>query len=237
MQALGGDQVKDEHAAHIAQGNGGADGLGDDQIDKAQQDGQGAGLAQDAAVDAHEQVEQVQAAGVSHLQGGGAGQLVHRRVGVDPGVHLGGKADEQDDAAHQGGVGKVHADAAEQLLGDDDGRHAAHRYLAQRHPDGDVHGQDDAGDHGGQVADGVGPFEQLAVQPLQRHADHHREGGDQQRAHPEDDRRSHHAGAQSHDDVGHQAPGRLIRADMGGGRNNKLCIHFYLLPPFLISFR
>ena len=185
---------------------------------------------------AHEQVQQAQLGGVSHFQRGSAGELIHGCIRVDPGVHLAGKADEQEDTAHQSGVGKVHADAAEQLLDHDDGDEIAHDELANGHPHGDVQGQDDARDHSGQIADGIGLLEQLAVQPLKRHAGHDRHGSDQQGTQTKDDGRGHDARGQGHDHVGHQAGGRLLGAQVRGGRNNKLRIH-YLLPPFLISPR
>ena len=68
------------------------------------------------------------------------------------------------------------------------------------------------------------------------HAGHHGHGCYQQCTHAKNDGRGHHAGAQGDDHVGHQAGGRLLRAQVRGGRNNKLRIH-YLLPPFLISPR
>ena len=61
-------------------------------------------------------------------------------------------------------------------------------------------------------------------------------GSDQQGTQTKDDGRGHDARGQGHDHVGHQAGGRLLRAQVRGGRNNKLRIH-YLLPPFLISPR
>ena len=105
-------------------GDGDADGLGGHHINQAQHDGQSAGLAQNTAVHAHEQIQQAQLAGVSHSQRGSAGQLVNRCIGEHPIVHGTGKADEQHDTAHQCRVCKVHANAAEQLLDHDDGNQA-----------------------------------------------------------------------------------------------------------------
>ena len=108
--------------------------------------------------------------------------------------------------------------------------------LTDGHAHRHVHGEDDAGDDGGQIADGVCFLQQLAVQPLESHAGHDGHCGDQQSTQTKDNGRGHDARGQSHDHVGHQAGGRLLRAQVRGGRNNKLRIH-YLLPPFLISPR
>ena len=78
------DEVEHEHAADVGGGDGDADGLGDDQIDQAQHDGQSAGLAQNAAMDAHEQVQQAQLGGIGHGQRGRAGQLIHGCIRVTP---------------------------------------------------------------------------------------------------------------------------------------------------------
>ena len=185
---------------------------------------------------AHEQIQQAQLAGVSHSQRGSAGQLVNRCIGEHPIVHGTGKADEQHDTAHQCRVCKVHADAAEQLLDHNDGNQVADDELADGHAHGHVHGQNDAGDHSGQVADGVCLLQQLAVQPLKGHTRHNGHCSDQQGTRAKDDCRGHHTGAQGNDHVGHQALGRFLTAQVRGGRNNKLRIH-YLLPPFLISPR
>ena len=187
-------------------------------------------------MDAHEQIQQAQLGLVGHSQRGSAGQLVHGCIREHPVVHGACKADEQHNAAHQSGVGKVHADAAEQLLDDDDGHQITDDELADGHAHGHVHSQNDAGDDGRQVADGVGLLEQLAVQPLKGHAGNDGHCRDQQRTHAKNDGRGHHAGAQGDDHVGHQALGGLFAAHMRGSRNNKLRIH-YLLPPFLISPR
>ena len=195
-----------------------------------------AGLAQNAAVDAHEEVQQTQFVGVSHSQRSSGGQLIDRCIREHPVVHSAGKADEQHDTAHQSGVREVHADAAEQLLDHDDGHEVADEQLTDGHTHRHVHGEDDAGDDGGQIADGVCFLQQLAVQPLESHAGHDGHCGDQQSTQTKDNGRGHDARGQGHDHVGHQAGGRLLRAQVRGGRNNKLRIH-YLLPPFLISPR
>ena len=233
---MGGNEVEQEHAANIGGGDGDADGLGDDEVDQAQHDGQSAGLAQNAAMDAHEEVQQAQLVGVSHGQRGRGGQLIDSCIREHPLVHRAGEADEQHDTAHQSGVRKVHADAAEQLLDHDDGHEVADEQLTDGHPHRHIQGEDDAGDYSRQVADGVCLLHQLAVQPLERHAGHDRHGSDQQGTQTKDDGRGHDARGQGHDHVGHQAGGRLLRAQVRGGRNNKLRIH-YLLPPFLISPR
>ena len=236
MQILGSDQVEHEHAANVGSRDGDADGLGSHQIDKTQHDSQCAGLAQHTAVDAHEQIQQAQLGRICHSQRGSLGQLIHRCIREHPLIHGTGKADEQHDTAHQSGVCKVHANAAEQLLDNDDSHQIADDQLTDGHSHGHVHGKNDAGDHSGQVADGVCTLQQLAVQPLKGHTGYHGNGGDQQGAHAENDRRGNHAGAQCNDHVRHQALGGLVTADVRGSRNNKLRIH-YLLPPFLISPR
>ena len=187
-------------------------------------------------MDAHEQIQQAQLGGIRDLQRGSAGELVHGCVGVNEGVHGACEADEQHDTADQCGVCKVHADAAEQLLDHHDGHQITDDELAQRHPHRHIHGQNDAGDDGGQVADGVGLLEQLAVQPLKADTGDDGDGGHQQCTPAKNDCRGDHAGGQGDDHVCHQAGGRLLRAQVRGGRNNKPSIH-YLLPPFLISPR
>ena len=99
---------------------------------------------------------------VGHGQRRGGGQRVNGHVGVDVGGHAGGEAEEQHDTAHQRGVGEVVAKAAEQLFRDDDGDERADNGDPERHAHGHVQRQNDAGDNGGQVAHGVGLFQQLA---------------------------------------------------------------------------
>lgn len=53
---------------------------------------------------AHEQIDQIDLAQIRHLQGGGAAQLAHSGIGVNPRGHTGSKAGEQHNTAHQSGV-------------------------------------------------------------------------------------------------------------------------------------
>ncbi len=152
---------------------------------------------------------------ICHSQRGSLGQLIDRCIREHPVIHSAGKADKQHDTAHQSGVRKVHADAAEQLLDNDDGNEVADEELTDGHTHGHVHGEDDAGDHSGQIADGVFLLQQLAVQPLKGHTGHNGNCRDQQSAQTEDDCRGNHTGDQSDDHVGHQALGGFLTAHAG----------------------
>ena len=106
--------------------------------------------------------------------------------------HPGGEGVEQDDAGGQGGVDKVLPNAAEHLLDHDDGRRAAEHRHQRVQGDGQVQGQQDAGDHAAQVPHGLGALHDFAAQVLKENAGGH--AGQDQRCRPDaeqDDRGDH----------------------------------------------
>ena len=206
-------------------GDGGLDGPGGNQIGEAQQDGQHADLAHHAAVEAQKDVQQGQRGLVGHGQRRGGGQRVNGHVGVDIGSHAGGEAKEQHDTAHQCGVGEVVANPAEQLLRDDDGDERADNGDPERHAHGHVQRQNDAGDNGGQVAHGVGLFQQLFINVLKRHTGQGGHSDQHQRLHAEDQTRGQHGGQQRNDNIAHQPAGGGCIADMRRGGNDQTIFH------------
>ena len=158
--AAGVQRGQHKDGRHDGDGDSGLNGAGGNQIGKAQQDRQHADLAHHAAVEAKEDVQQVQAGLVGHGQRRGGGQRINGHVGIDIGGHAGGKAEEQHDTAHQRGVGKVVAKAAEELLRDDDGHKGADHGDPERHAHGHVQRQNDAGDNGRQIPRRVRLFQQ-----------------------------------------------------------------------------
>ena len=186
---------QDKDGGHDGDGDGGLDGLCGNQVGKAQQDGQHANLAHHAAVQAQEHIQQ--ADGMAVYTGGqrrGGSQGIYGHIRVDVGGHAGGKAQKQHDTADQRGVGKVITQAAEQLLGDNDGHERTDNGDPDGHANGHVQRQDDAGDNGRQIPYRIGFVEQTLINVLKCHTG---EGGDdhqQQGPCAEDQCRSQHSG-------------------------------------------
>ena len=153
-------QGQHRHGGQIGHGDGGADDLGADEEEAAHQNGDGAGLAQHAAVGTQQQGQvAVRAHLPGHGQGGGGGEgvnVVHRMGVVGHGP---GKAHGHGDTAHDGGVGEVVAQAAEELLDHHDGDEGAHNGHPPGEGGGHIEGQQHAGDHGREVAGGVLPVQ------------------------------------------------------------------------------
>ena len=165
-------------------------------------------------------------------RGGGGGGV--RREAVSR--HPAGKAHGQGDAAHDGGVGKVIAQATEELLDDHDGDEGAHN----GHPPGQrgrqVEGQEHTGDHRREVADGHLAAHQLAVQVLKDHTGRHSHRGQDQGVDPEDDDGGDQRGHQSDADPLHDLLGAVRAGNMGRGGYDQLVVHHFLPPFFIMIF-
>ena len=177
---VGENEHQHAHGADEAHRNDEADHAADEQVNEAQQQRHGANLADAAAPHAEQHLQQrgqlfavrkgcelrgniacaVYAA--KHLAGEGrCGGNGVQRLGGSKVRHGFGKGYQQHDARRNGGVRKVLADAAEQLLYDNDGHKGTDRAHPQRYGNGQVIGQQQAGDHGAQVPDGEGPLHDL----------------------------------------------------------------------------
>ena len=214
------------------------DDLADHQVHAAQQQHQRGNLAQGAADAAQEHIHHGIGAGeggevavLHHGQGGGGGdgisvgaeggQLAH---GHGPGGHGRGIAGQQSGAARQSGVEEVAADAAVQLLDHHNGEERADddHPIGQR---GGAHkGQQHTGDHGGQVANGLGLFQELAIAPLPEHAGGHGHQRQRQGAEAEYEHAHSQGGDHGDDHVHHDGPGALAGPDVGGGGRDQLQI-------------
>ena len=231
---MAGDGAEHRHGGQIGHGDDGADDLGGDQIDAAQQQGDGAGLAQHAAVVAQQQGHIV---GSAHLsadgQRSGGSQGVDAVGGVGIVGHAAGKAHSQGDAGHDGGVGHVIAQAAEQLLDDDDGDERAHDGHPPGQGGGQVKGQQHAGDGGGEVAHGDLTACQLAIAPLEEHTGGHRNDREDEGVDAKNQDRCDQRGQQGDTHPLHDLLRGVRPGDVGRGGNDEFVAH-YFFPPFFI---
>ena len=155
-------------------------------------------------------------AGLHVAERGGHGGRVRaddgrQAAGHDPGGHEQRVGGEQERTAGERRVEEVLADAAVELLDDHDGEERAD----DRQPPLAVGRQgvreQDARDHGGQVADGVGLFHELAVSPLKEHARHDGHGQRDERLRAE----LPHADAQRREQGDDHVEHDLARAALG----------------------
>ena len=169
-----------------------------------------------------------------HGQGGGGGEgvnVVHRMGVVGHGP---GKAHGHGDTAHDGGVGEVVAQAAEELLDHHNGDEGAHNGHPPGEGGGHIEGQQHAGDHGGEVAGGVLPVHELAVAPLKEDAGHHGHSHQDQGVDAEDDHRGDQGGEQRQAHPLHDLLGGVGAGDMGGRGYDQLIVVHHFLPPFFM---
>ena len=153
-----------------------------------------------------------------------AGYASFMTTWIDPGGHEAGITGQQSGTARQSGVDEVLADAAEQLLDHHDGEEVADENgpVGQRHR---AHKrQQDAGDHGGQVAHGLGLLHDLAVTPLEEQAADDGHGGQRQGLEAELHNGPDQGGHHGDDDIQHDGAGVLRRPDVGGRSRNELQI-------------
>ena len=178
--------------------------------------------------------QRLKLAGLHHGKRSRSGDGVHsaRRR---PAGHLGRIAGNQRRTSGERGVEEVLANAAVELLDDEDREEVADEKHPVRKRRGADHGQQQTGERGGQIADGLGLFEKLAVQPLKEHSAGNGNDGGDQRGHTE---YIHGHGKRRHkrdDHIEHQAAGVLIVADMGVGGSDELqtfiIIDHLTLPP------
>ena len=195
-----------------------ADHLADQQVDKAQKQGKGAGLADGAAVDTQEHVQQAGELGSAVCQ------LLQRRCG---GLQLhhrghcaaghGGEGDEHKHAGGDGGVCKVAAQTAEEALDHHNGEHGADDALPDGHIGAQVQAQKKAGDHCAQIAHGLlMAGDQVKQELRQNRAD---DAGEQDYIgpHSEDDRRGDGSRKEGNDHIQHDPAGGSAAVDMRRG--------------------
>ena len=164
----------------------------------------------------------------------GAGQRINVRLGKGISRHAARKADEQHDASQQGGICKIEAQTAEQLLCHHDGDESADDGDPQRNGRGQVESQDHACDNGGEVPHRNRLFHHDAVQRFEAHTGRHSNARDQQCPRAENKRAGHQCGQQRDTHVEHKPPRAGMVGDMGGRGNDQFfAFHRYFFPPFL----
>ena len=176
----------------------------------------------------------VQSSGFCPAASCASGVAEETASGEDPGRHGLGEREEQHDAAHERGVGKVLADAAEELLDRDDGDQTAEHGLPQRDGHRQVVGQNHARHHGGQIIDRGGLVAELFKAPLEKHARGGAHRRHEQRPPAEDDHSGDECRTQGDEHVAHDLPGRCAGIDMRGSGDHKL--HFCTASFFASSF-
>ena len=172
----------------------------------------------------------------------------HRRVAV----HIaegrgGGHAVDHDDgqharigcreegAARKGGVEEVLADAAVELLDNDDGEEVADHGHPDRRLRGQNHDQQQAGHSGGEIVDGDGFLQEAAVGPLKEHGGRHARHHEQERMPAVAVHAEAHDGQRRDDHVQHDALGVAHGAYLRLVCNVKDHA-FFLFVHFLASF-
>ena len=143
---------------------------------------------------------------------------------VHPAGHQAGEGTQQG-PARQGGIEEVAAQPSIKLFDDDNGKQAAQDRGPVGGGDRKAHSQQQAGDAGGQVADGIALSPQAAVAVLGQHAGAHGYRGQGQ--HPDAEQKDRHSqgGDQGDDHVQHGGGdgGRL--GDLRGGPVNGGSVH------------
>ena len=157
----------------------------------------------------------------------------HQRSGKEVAGHPGREGYRQGDPAHNGGVGKVAADAAEELLHHKDRRNGADHGKVQGHGGGQVEGQQQSRDHRGQIPHRVGKPADPAPEVFAQHAGRRGDRHHQKAPEAEDQRGGQKRGKQRDDHIPHDPPGGQCAADMGNGRYHQMAgmfVHFSSSP-------
>ena len=149
------------------------------------------------------------------LQGGGRADQLHRN-GLGAAGHR-GEGQQHKHTAGDGGVCKVLAQTAEQTLDHHDGKGRAHHALPDGHVGAQVQGQQQAGDNGAEVPNGLLFAGNHIEQSLADHGSDDAGGDDAQGLGAEDDDAGNGGGQQGDDHIQHDPPGRIPRMDMGRG--------------------
>ena len=158
-------------------------------------------------------------------------------AGAHPGVHEQRPA-EQEGAGRKGRVDDVCADAAEQLLHNDNGEEIADEDRPERQRDRADKGDEDARDHGGEVARGIVLLHDAAVGPLEEHTARDGQGRERQGARAEEHDRADEGGQQGDAHIEHDAAGgiRAVRMRRGGERQLQgFFVHFAAASFFAFS--
>ena len=229
----GEQEGKQGHCPQIGQRNPWGDDPPGDQIQSAQQQHEHGDASHGAAVLAQQHLPQGQVrhrSGVEDGHGGGGGGGVHAldQAGplerVHPAGHQAGEGTQQG-PPRQGGVEEVAAQPSIKLLDDDNGKQAAQDRGPVGSGDRKAHSQQQAGDAGGQVADGIALSPQAAVAVLGQHTGAHGYRGQSQYPDAEQKDRHGQGGDQGDDHVQHGGGdgGRL--GNLGGGPVNGGSVH------------
>ena len=156
------------------------------------------------------------------VQRSGSRNAVHTHI---PGqTH--GIDQQQEGSCCQSRIEDVLTQTAAEALHHNDGEGTAQSCLPVRHSMGQGHGQQNAGDHGRTVHDGVSALGQLAVQPLRSDGRTDADGGNED--HPEAELPQAHCQCrqQCQNHIQHDAVGAEITADMRRRSNSQF--HFAL---------
>jgi len=208
----GEEQGQQGDGPQIGQGDAGGDHAPPHQVHPAQQKHEHRRSAHCASVLPQHQLAQGQVgqrSGVEQGHRGRGGDRVHRSKQrsflerVHPGGHQAGKGTQQR-APRQGGVHKVPPQSAVKLLDHHNGKDAAQHRGPVGRGHRKAHGQQQAGDAGGQVAHCIAQPHQPAVAVLRPHAGCHGHQGQGQ--HPGAEQIDRHAqgGQQGHDHIQHR---------------------------------
>ena len=155
---------------------------------------------------------------VDDAEGRGAGHGVgpEQALGLRPGGHVGREGDEQEHAAHEGGVPDVLAQAAEGHLGDADGDDRADEHDPPGRRVRQVQAQEDTRHDRGEVAQGGGLLEEETGDgPFQQEAGAHAHGHHEDLPPAVEDEGAEHRGQERDHDIQHQGPGGVLGMDVG----------------------
>ena len=157
------NQVADEHGRDEGHRDAPVSNLADAQVNAADENRQLAGFAQHTAAVAQKQIHKVHAGNAlaQQAEGGSGGRRIHDEVGLRIAAHQRRPADEQNRTRGQRRVHEVAADAAEHLLDEDDGNHAADHRQPPRRVRREVVRQQQTRHDGAPVANRHCPLRQL----------------------------------------------------------------------------
>ena len=197
---------------------------GEQQIDAAGNQGQGGG-ADDAAGRAGEDGHQVHGLSRGQLSQRGSGRdTVHR---VDS--HQAAEGDQQEAPSGKSRVHDVVAQAAEEALDHQNGKHGTKDRDINRHLGRQGQGQQQARHQGRAIPNGGLPLGDLIEEVFRQHRRAHRQGDDQEGGEAMDPHADDGGRQQGHQHIGHDAPGGQRTAHMRCRRDIKQFIHFLRL--------
>ena len=206
-----------------------------EQIGRANEQRQLAGLAEGARNVAQEQLTQRICTGRRTNRSRGSHSVNARQITESRGgkrVHQARPGQRQNCTRSKRRIDEVLADTAKDHLAQQDGDHRTDHRHPIRHSARQIHRQQHTGHDSAEIADRIAGMGGLAIQPLAQNRSRDRQCEDERRTIAEKQHTGDGSGQQRNADIPHDARGRDIIAQMRRRRNHILG-HFHV-PPYSI---